>query len=206
MYWGQMMPRNCKEVYSLFMNKTDYETRIGTVELRQEGQSDPKIVGYAARYDVLSENLGGFRETILPGAFDNVLDNDVRALFNHEPALILGRTVSGTLDITSDGDGLHYTIDPPDTQYARDLMKSMQRGDVSQSSFAFTVDRDSWDEDEDGRMVRTIHAVRRLYDISPVTYPAYPDTDAALRSVILKEAVTGRQALRSAQLYALEKL
>ena len=184
------------------MNK---ETRIGTVELREDPGADPAICGYAAKFDTLSENLGGFREQIRPGAFDTVLTNDVRALFNHEPNLILGRTTAGTLTLSADSTGLSYRITPPDTQYARDLMKSMQRGDVSQSSFAFTVDNDSWDEDDDGRLVRTINSVKRLYDISPVTYPAYPDTDAAVRALTDYQQHCGRQlnSRRAARLYSL---
>ena len=158
------------------------ETRIGTVELRDD-DGESRITGYAAIFNTLSENLGGFRELIRPGAFDSVLTNDVRALFNHDPSLILGRTTAGTLSLDSDGTGLRYRIEPPDTQAARDLIKSIQRGDVTQSSFAFRVDDDRWEEDDDGRLIRTIIAVKRLYDISPVTYPAYPDTTVASRAM-----------------------
>ncbi len=191
------------------MSDPKLETRIGTVELREDSGTDPAICGYAACFDVLSENLGGFREQIRPGAFDHVLTNDVRALFNHEPNLILGRTAAGTLTLATDGVGLSYRIDPPDTQFARDLMKSLKRGDVSQSSFAFTVDNDSWDEEDDGLMVRTIHSVKRLYDISPVTYPAYPDTDAAVRAMTDYQLNRSYQCLNTrlaARLYAINRL
>ncbi|MES9985633.1 MAG: HK97 family phage prohead protease [Candidatus Thiodiazotropha sp. 6PLUC6] len=160
----------------------DTETRLGTVELRDD-DGESRITGYAAIFNTLSENLGGFREQIRSGAFDSVLTNDVRALFNHDPSLILGRTTAGTLSLDSDGTGLRYRIEPPDTQAARDLIKSIQRGDVTQSSFAFQVDDDRWEEDDDGRLIRTIIAIKRLYDISPVTYPAYPDTTVASRSM-----------------------
>ena len=158
------------------------ETRLGTVELRDD-DGQQRISGYAAVFNTLSENLGGFREQIAPGAFDPVMGDDVRALFNHEPHLILGRTTADTLQLELDATGLRYRIDPPDTQYARDLVKSIERQDVTQSSFAFRVADDSWDEDDDGRLVRTIKQFKRLYDISPVTYPAYPDTTVAARSL-----------------------
>jgi HK97 family phage prohead protease len=152
------------------------------IETRADSDA-PVIRGHAAVFNKLSENLGGFREQIAPGAFDDVLNDDVRALFNHDPNHVLGRTKAGTLSISVDDNGLAYEVDPPDTQTARDLIVSMQRGDVSQSSFAFTVEQDDWSEDEDGRIVRTIQKVKRLYDVSPVTYPAYPDASVGLRSL-----------------------
>ena len=161
--------------------KENRESRLGTIELRDD-DGEQQISGYAAVFNQLSENLGGFREQIAPGAFDQVMGDDVRALFNHEPHLILGRTTADTLQLSLDDTGLRYRIDPPDTQYARDLIKSIERKDVTQSSFAFRVEDDSWDEDDDGRLIRTIRQFRRLYDISPVTYPAYPDTSVAARS------------------------
>ena len=165
------------------MSKEKEERRYCPIELRNADGQPPRLAGYAAVFDSLSENLGGFREKIAPGAFDQVLNDDVRALVNHDPNLILGRTISGTLKINLDNRGLFYEIDVPDTAFARDLMESVKRGDVSQSSFAFRVEDDRWDEDDDGRYIRTIKKVKRLYDVSPVTYPAYPDTDVATRSM-----------------------
>lgn len=158
------------------------ETRIGTVEVRSD-DGESRISGYAAVFHRLSENMGGFREKILPGAFDSVLDNDVRALVNHDSRLILGRTSADTLQLSVDEKGLHYRIDPPDTQYARDLIASIRRGDITQSSFAFQVENEQWDEDDDGRLVRTIQSFKKLFDIAPVTYPSYPDTTVAARSM-----------------------
>lgn len=163
-------------------NLPESETRLGTVELRSD-DGEQRISGYAAMFNTLSENLGGFREQIHAGAFDRVLTDDVRALFNHDPSFILGRTTAGTLQLDADATGLRYRIDPPDTQYARDLHKSIERGDVTQSSFAFQVGEDDWSEDDDGRLIRTIHSIKRLFDISPVTYPAYPDTSVAARNI-----------------------
>lgn len=158
------------------------EIRIGTVEVRSD-DGENRISGYAAVFHRLSENMGGFREKILPGAFDNVLNDDVRALINHQSSLILGRTKADTLQLSVDDKGLHYRIDPPDTQYAKDLIASIRRGDITQSSFSFQIEDDNWNEDDDGRLIRTIKSFKRLFDIAPVTYPAYPDTTVAARSI-----------------------
>ena len=133
-------------------------------------------------FNRMSENLGGFREIIAPGAFDSVLQDDVRALFNHDPNYLLARSTSGTLKLSVDEQGLRYEFEPPNTTAGRDLVESMKRGDISQSSFAFTVAKDSWEE-RDGGVVRTINKVERLFDVSPVTYPAYPDATVGMRSM-----------------------
>lgn len=169
----------------------DIERRIlsaGPIEIRKGTPDKATAVtlrGYAAKFDVLSENLGGFREQIAPGAFADVLGDDIRALFNHDPNHVLGRSTSGTLRVSQDSTGLYYEVDLPDTQAARDLQVSIDRGDVSQSSFAFRVapNGDTWDENEDGVIIRTITKFARLYDVSPVTYPAYPDATVGTRSL-----------------------
>lgn len=159
-------------------------------ELRADvepGQA-PMIRGYAAVFDQLSEELGGFREKIQRGAFAaNLAGADVRALFNHDPNLVLGRTKSGTLRLQEDIHGLRIEIDPPDTQAARDLMTSMQRGDIDQMSFGFQVIRDHWETDPEGKVTRTLLDVR-LFDVSPVTYPAYPQTQVGVRSALASAA------------------
>lgn len=169
----------------------DFERRTYVTELRTVRESDEapisRIEGHAALFNSLSENLGGFYEQIEPGAFDDALEDDVRALFNHDPSLILGRTAAGTLRIGVDKQGLTYEVDLPDTQLGRDLAVSMERGDVTQSSFGFTIDEDSFDEDDDGRTIRTIYKVGRLYDVSPVTYPAYAETDSTVAKRRLDE-------------------
>jgi len=155
----------------------------------------PKVRGYAAKFDKLSENLGTedwqFREIIKPGAFDDVLKDDVRALLNHDANHILARSKNGegTLEIGVDKVGLWYEFDAPDTQAGRDLRTSIERGDVDQSSFSFRVDKDgqNWEEKREGDgpsiVTRTISKVARLFDVSPVTFPAYPDATVALRSL-----------------------
>lgn len=143
-----------------------------------------KIAGYAAIFSSLSENLGGFREKIAPGAFKDSIANgdDVRALIDHNPSLVLGRTKAGTLRLGEDSRGLHYEVDPPDTQYARDLAESLRRGDIDQSSFGFQTIEDEWGKDEKGQPIRTLTAVR-LFDVSVVTFPAYTATSVGLRAL-----------------------
>jgi len=154
------------------------------VERRAEGDDPPKIIGHAALFNSLSEEIYGFREQIAPGAFKNaVKEDDVRALFNHDPNIVLGRTGPGTLRLSEDSKGLAIEIDPPDTQQARDLMVSIERGDVSQMSFGFRVTSEEW-EFKDGKEpdIRTLTEVQ-LFDVSPVTFPAYTDTDVSLRAM-----------------------
>ena len=152
-----------------------------TSEIRVENQESREVVGYASVFNSLSENLGGFREVIHRNAFDNILDKgtDTRALFNHDPNLILGRTTAGTLSLSVDDKGLEYRFTAPNTTYANDLLESLSRGDVSQSSFGFIVEDDTWGQDEEGNTIRTIKKVSRLLDVSPVSFPAYPDATAA---------------------------
>ena len=163
---------------SVWEKKDTTEKRFFTVETRVKKKGKRNIVeGHAAVYGELSEDLGGFREMIKPGAFDDVLENDVRAFFNHDPNYLLARTSSGTLKLSTDKRGLKYSFDVPDTTAGRDLLVSMKRGDITQSSFAFIVESDSWDENKDGQEVRTIEKVSRLYDVSPVSIPAYPSAN-----------------------------
>lgn len=166
----------------------------GAVELRATEGKGNTVRGYAAVFGKRSSNLGSnnyqFYEIIQPGAFDDVLKDDVRALFNHDANLILARSKGGkgTLTIGADETGLWYEFAPPDTNAGRDLAESLKRGDVDQSSFAFSLTKDGqiWEEKTEGDrsvVVRTIKKVARLYDVSPVTYPAYPDASVALRSL-----------------------
>lgn len=160
------------------------EIRVFDSEMSMEGDEESrKVVGYAAVYNSDSEEMWGFKERIAPGAFDAALGDDVRALFNHDANMLLARTKSGTLKLSSDERGLKYEFEAPKTTAGNDLLEMLKRGDVSQSSFAFTVDEERWDEKTGQKPIRTIMKVKRLYDVSPVTYPAYPDTTAATRSL-----------------------
>ena len=155
---------------------------LDELEIRELDNNEKKIIGYAAVFGSLSNDLGNFRELIDPNAFDGRTDDDVRFLINHDANLILGRTLSGTLSLSIDEKGLRYEATIPDTQAGRDLIVSMNRGDITQSSFAFTVEKDDWSQDNE-TMIRTIKKVSRLYDVSAVTYPAYEEADVALRSL-----------------------
>jgi HK97 family phage prohead protease len=153
------------------------------VESRADGRTS--IVGYAAVYNRLSLDLGGFKEEIMPGAFDKILSRqrgrqDVVALFNHDSNIVLGRTSSGTLELSSDDKGLRYVVTPPVSR--ADVLELIQRRDVRGSSFAFTVDKsgESFRTGEDGKAVRQIREVSGLYDVGPVLVPAYPSTSAAV--------------------------
>jgi HK97 family phage prohead protease len=153
------------------------------VEKRAEGDAESFVVeGYAALFNAPTEISGWFREEILPGAFDDVLTDDVRALFNHDPNQILARTTSKTLEIGVDEKGLWYRFTIPERSFAKDLADAIASGDVSQSSFAFRAKETNWVYIKDELETRQIVKVERLYDVSPVTYPAYADTTVAQRS------------------------
>jgi HK97 family phage prohead protease len=157
------------------------------IEVRDVGDGAPPVIdGHAAVFDQLSEDLGGFREIIKPGSFLLALAaSDVRALWNHNPDFVLGRQSSGTVTVVEDDRGLGTSINPPDTQLIRDMVLTpMRRGDVNQASFGFWIDKDEWSTMPDGTLLRTIIAFRELFDVSPVTFPAYPQTRLEARAVL----------------------
>lgn len=161
--------------------KQEFRT-TGQVE-KSAGASTKKISGYAARFNSPTVIAGLFREQVAPGAFDQSIKvDDIRALFNHIPSDVLGRTKAGTLSLVEDDNGLRFEITPSDAQWVRDLMSAIDRGDISQCSFGFTVTAEDWTmHDNDELPLRTLIEVR-LSEISPVTYPAYEDTSVALRA------------------------
>jgi Escherichia/Staphylococcus phage prohead protease len=169
--------------------KPEFEKRVMNIrnlEIRSgEGEGEtPKITGYAAVFNEVSEELWGFREKIAPGAFDDVLEDDVRATFNHDSNYILGRSLSGTLKLEQDDIGLRVEINPPPTAWARDLLVTMERGDVDRMSFHFRVaeDGDEWLATEEGDWLRTLNKFSELFDVSVVAFPAYPQTSAEVRA------------------------
>lgn len=168
-------------MYDLRDNAT-YERRFAVDEVRAEGGDATEIVGHAAIFNHVTD-LYWFREQIAPGAFAASLGNDdVRALFNHDPNLILGRNRAGNLKLSEDDRGLLYRVTPDKRiTYVADLMVSLERGDVSQSSFGFEAIREEWDFTDPDMPTRTLLEAK-LWDVSPVTFPAYPETDAATRS------------------------
>lgn len=156
------------------------------VRARAEGQQ-PMLTGYAAVFNSASDDLGGFREIIRPGAFDRALGSkgDVLARAEHDSKLLLGRKSAGTLRLFVDKKGLRYEIDPPDTQAGRDVVTLVKRGDVTQSSFAFRVTGEKgeeWLQGEDGMLMRELIDVD-LFDVAPVAMPAYQATTVSARAL-----------------------
>ncbi len=167
------------------------------IEPRQNGQA--AIVGYAAVYNRLSLDLGGFREEILPGAFDRILNRqrgkaDVVALYNHDINIVLGRTSSGTLELSSDEKGLRYVVTPPASR--QDVIDLIARRDVRGSSFAFTVDKsgERFRQTDEGKTIRQIREIKVLYDVGPVVTPAYPDSSATVAGSSATVAMRSYQA------------
>ena len=169
--------------------KQERRTFTGSVHTRADGEGMPKEVGGIAAVVNSVTDLGYFEEVINIGAFDNALakDYDIRCLFNHEADLILGRTKADTCRVFVNGDGnLEYTWVPDyENPTHMSVVRSIMRGDITQSSFAFTIKEQNWSESEKyGSMgKRSITMVDTLYDVSPVTYPAYEDTEADARSI-----------------------
>ena len=177
--------------FSLFKNKDKksmddvtelVERRYSTnAELRLKDGEDEEsnaITGYAAVFDTWSEDLGFFKEKIAPGAFKrSIAKHDIRALINHDPNLIIGRTRNKTLKLWEDDEGLGFEVDLPDTTYAKDLRESIKRKDITQNSFGFSTVKDEWSKD--GKRRTLIEA--NLFDVSPVTFPAYKQTNVKMR-------------------------
>jgi HK97 family phage prohead protease len=156
-------------------------------ELRIGLEGDRKIRGTAVAFNSLSLDLGGFREIIKPEAVDRTLREglDVRALVDHDSGKIIGRIKAGTLSLQRSRRGLEVVIDPPNTSYARDLIESVERGDISGMSFGFRVapGGEEWRQ-EDGEHVRYVTDMT-ISEVSVVGFPAYPATDVqvAMRSL-----------------------
>jgi HK97 family phage prohead protease len=173
-----------EKVWDKTNNNITMEKRVFNIESRIEESEDKnlRVVGHASLYNTRSEDLGGFYEYIQEGAFtpELIAKSDVRALINHDPNLVLARSTAGTLTLTADSKGLRYEFPIPNTTYGHDLAENLRNGNITQSSFAFTVGADEWSTDDEGRDVRTITEIDRLYDISSVTYPAYQLAESEL--------------------------
>jgi len=169
-------------------------------ELRADeptGEGEPvTITGYAAVFNAPTDIGDAFREVIAPGAFAaSIARDDIRALIDHDPSRVIGRNRARTLKLEEDAKGLRVEISLPDTQIARDLATSMRRGDIDGMSFGFYSKHDEWDETTEPP-TRTLHELE-LFDVSVVTFPAYPEAGAALRSLTaLRDA--GLTAIRRA--------
>jgi len=165
--------------------QADYETRVSVKMMEVEKREDKptRLVGYAAVFNQATELYPGYFERIANGAFTRTLKEgaDVRALVDHDPSKIIGRSTAdpATLDLEENAKGLKVSITPPDTQVGRDIVESVSRGDVDQMSFAFRTVAYEWEEKGD-TATRTLTDVD-LFDVSIVTYPAYPQTSVAVR-------------------------
>jgi len=164
------------------------ERRYFKVEARTDDEGKT-IEGIAAVVNKTTD-LGWFEETIASGAFDDVLRDDVRALVNHDPNLILARSNDGkgTLDLGIDETGnLTYSFETPNTTIGNDALENIRNGNMTQSSFAFTIKEETWEfaraDNKLEKDRRTIVKLAQLFDVSPVTYPAYADTSVAARSL-----------------------
>jgi uncharacterized protein len=158
----------------------------------KKGNGPGLMYGYAAKYNSLSTDLGGFFEKLAPGCFRDVMEDDCRCLRNHADDNLLGRTKSGTLTLSLKDDGLFYECELPDTTAGRDTAEMVRRGDMSGSSFQFNIAMDGSEWDFDGPVpIRTITKIGRLYDVSPVTNPAYLDADVDMRDFEAARAKRG---------------
>ena len=158
--------------------KNNVEVRTFAAEVRADGDEKPKIKGTACVFNVLSADLGGFKEIIDPGSFGNIINtDDVFALINHDPNLVLGRNISGTLALEENEKGLDFVVIPSDTSYANDLLINMKLKNMDKCSFAFIVADAVW-EKIDGMDVRRVTKFLELWDVSVVTYPAFYQTIA----------------------------
>lgn len=173
------------------------ERRFFNSELRADSDDGNMLSGYAAVFNSLSQVIWGFREKIAPGAFADTLADDVRALWNHDTGIVLGRTKSGTLRLHEDDTGLRIEIDPPDSASAQ--VESVKRGDVDQMSFGFKVLEDGWDQDDEGMIIRTLRKIK-LFEVSPVTFPAYTATSVGVRAEPGQIAAWGEQVEIPAEL------
>jgi Escherichia/Staphylococcus phage prohead protease len=181
---------------------------LSNVEVRRNEDGSVTVEGYAAVYESESEDLGGFVEELKQGAFRKVLQSkpDVRFLVNHE-GVPLGRTAAAnTLRLKDAPRGLNFACDFPDTQSARDLAVSIERGDITQCSFMFCVEPEGreWffpdDAEEPAR--RVIYEVSELFDVSVVTFPAYSATEIGVRGVIAGEPIASPEGRLDQELFA----
>jgi len=167
---------------AMYVNLKEMERRcLPTAELRIDGtEIAPKITGYAAVFNTWADIGGMFRESIKPGTFAKTIkENDIRALMNHDENYVLGRNKARTLKLREDSKGLAIEIDPVPTTWAKDLMVSMRRGDINQMSFGFDVNKSEPDYEKKERVLVDV----TLYDVSIVTFAAYPTTTAEVRSM-----------------------
>jgi uncharacterized protein len=154
------------------------------VTLDTDTDGNSYLEGYAIVFNEESRDLGGFTEVVSPEAVRNADFSDTVAVFNHDTNQLLGRVTSGTLTLSTDERGVKYRVSIPNTTLGNDVKELTKRGDLSGSSFAFSLAKngDKWEERGD-KVLRTITSFGKIFDVSPVTHPAYPTTDVGLRSL-----------------------
>jgi HK97 family phage prohead protease len=183
--WGgsTMLPwaeRTANKIMDQRSKEETMEKRSINYEFRAMPESRT-IVGTATVFNS-AYDMGWYDEEMSPEVFASADMNDVVALFNHDANMVLARTKSGTLKLNLTGNALEYSFEAPNTTLGNDLLEMVKRGDVYQSSFAFSVEKEDWEEKGGGKPKRIIRSIKKVYDVSPVTYPANPDTMVAKRS------------------------
>lgn len=184
------------------MSKNNFEVRTYRSDLMSSNSdegSSRTVRGYAALFNSETELKPGIFERIAPGAFTSALSvSDIRALQNHNPDHVLGRTKSGTLRVWEDDKGLAFECDLPESR--GDILESLKRGDVDQCSFAFTISEDGVEIERrgDGSRMITINRIDRVYDVTIATYPAYEDTVVSARSKKLLDDLESEQEIKPA--------
>jgi uncharacterized protein len=164
------------------LNKRDHKTKFTVTRATKDNSSDDFIIeGYFALYENETELFDGVYEIITKGAFDGTLNNDIRALWNHNTQYVLGRNKSGTLELKADDKGLFGSIKLPNTQYASDIYELVKRGDVDQCSFGFNILGEDLEELADGGFRWRINEID-LHEVSVVTFPAYENTSVQARA------------------------
>jgi HK97 family phage prohead protease len=183
--WGgsTMLPwaeRTANKIMDERSKEETMEKRSINFELRAKPESRT-IFGTATVFNS-SYDMGWYDEEMSSDSLNEADMKDVVALFNHDMNMVLARTSSGTLKLNVTGNAMEYEFEAPNTSLGNDLLEMVKRGDVYQSSFAFTVEKESWQEREGSKPKRIIRSIKKVYDVSPVTYPANPDTMVAKRS------------------------
>ena len=183
--WGgsTMLPwaeRTANKIMDERSKEETMEKRSINYEFRAIPESRT-IIGTATVFNS-AYDMGWYDEEMSPEVFASADMNDVVALFNHDVNMVLARTKSGTLKLNLTGNALEYSFEAPNTTLGNDLLEMVKRGDVYQSSFAFSVEKEDWEEKGGGKPKRIIRSIKKVYDVSPVTYPANPDTMVAKRS------------------------
>lgn len=167
------------------MNENETRTINESLEVRSD-EEKMIVKGYALKFGTWSKNLGGFKETVSRSALENTPLKDVRALFNHDPQKVLGRTTNESLKLYIDDVGLRFECELPNTTYARDLYENLKVGNIDKCSYGFRVAKNGDEvryDKEEGIYKRTVNKISKLAEISVVSFPAYEDTVASVRSV-----------------------